>query len=155
MLRQWQSVSTSIVLIALTFLLVGCGSAQKMVPHMGFGALTIETQIGRDDIVVLDRVEGSSTLTSILFGTVQIIDGDKVQLLGIKFFKDKYTYWDQSQGLFAQCVNRAYYKALEAAPDADAVFHKSLDHEDGGAPLLWETKAVTVKGKAVKLKSDP
>ena len=154
MSRKLNLVGISFLLVVFACALTGCGSAQKMTPHLGFGDLRVETQIGRGDIVVLDRVEGSSTLTSILFGCIQIIDGDKLQLLGFKFFKDKYTYFKDTGGHFASCADRAYYKALEAAPEADCVFQKSMDYEDAGIPLLWSTQAVTFKGKAVKVKTD-
>ena len=133
----------------------GCGSAQKMTPHFGFGQLSMEAQIQRGDIVVLDRVEGSSSKTTVLFGLIEIIDGDKLRLFGIKFFKDKYV-WENTSGWFsvASTVNRAYYKALEAQPDADAVFYKGFEREDGGIPLLFHNETVTLKGKAIKLKAD-
>jgi hypothetical protein len=117
--------------------------------------MDLETQINRDDIVVLDRVEGSSTQTTIL-GIINVIDGDKLQILGIKFFKDKFTYFKDSNSWVRspQCADRAYYKALEAAPEADAVFTKAMDNEEGGIPFLWSTKAVTFRGKAIKLKAD-
>jgi hypothetical protein len=151
---RFRLVCTLPLLMACACGLAGCGEAQKTVPHMRYGDLSIEAQIARTDLTVLDRVEGSSTLTSLLLGAVQIVDGDKLQLLGIKFFKDKYTYFKNEGSWWADCVDRAYYKALEAAPEADFVFYKSMDHEDGGIPLLWTTKAVTVRGKAVKLKVD-
>lgn len=136
--------------------LPGCGTAQRMTPHMGFGSLYLEAQIDREDIVVLDRVEGSSSTTSILFGLIRIIDENKLQLFGIKFFKDKYIV--KKTGLLAafsaNTANRAYYKALEAHPEADAVFSKDFEREEGGLPLLFHTVTVTFKGKAIQLKAD-
>ena len=156
MSRWGRSGCSFLVIISCACILGGCGGAQKTVPHMGFSNLYIETQITRNDVVVLDRVEGSSTLTSILFGAINIIDGDKLQLLGIKFFKDKFTYFKDSNAWIRspECADRAYYKALEAAPEADAVFGKSMDNEEGGLPFLYRTQAVTFRGKAVKLKAD-
>ncbi|MBN2590038.1 MAG: hypothetical protein JXA96_09255 [Sedimentisphaerales bacterium] len=131
----------------------GCGSAQKQMPHMFFGGFNVETQLGREDIVLVDTVEGSSTLTTIL-GFINIVDGDKLELFGIKFFKDKYTYFKSYDSRLGQVADRAYYKALEATPDADVIFEKSVDHEDGGFPLIYATKVVTFRGKAMKLKVD-
>ena len=139
----------------------GCGSAQKQTPHMGFGNFDIRTELTRKDIVVLDRVEGTSTTTSILCGLIEFIDGDKLKLLGIPFYKEKYAYFVQNAysiqkmgGLWATTADRAYYKALEAAPEADTVFFKSMDHEDEGIPLIAWTKTVTWKGKAIKIGAD-
>ena len=142
---------------AAAMLLGGCGTAQKTSPHMSFGDMEMKADLQRSDIVVLDRVEGTSTCQTIFFGVVKIIDGDKLQLFGIKFFKDKYTYFKQGpiESPFVQVVDRAYYKALEQHPDADAVFQKSMDHETEGIPLLCEKESVTFKGKAVKIKADP
>lgn len=132
--------------------LPGCGTAQRMTPHMGF---SLEAQIDREDIVVLDRVEGSSTTTSFLFGLIRIIDEDKLQLFGIKFFKDKYVVKPDGTGsLTANTSNRAYYKALEGHPEADAVFRKNFEREEAGLPWLFHTETVTFKGKAIKLKAD-
>ncbi len=139
--------------------LMGCSSAQKQTPHMGYSGVSVEAQIGRDDLVVLDRVEGSSTSTSILLGLVQIIDGDKVKVLGIPFFTDKYTYFQDRLPLVgailgASALDRAYYKALEKHPAADVVLVKSYDLETNGIPLLFSGEVVTVRGKAVALRAD-
>ena len=143
----------SIIFIPLTG---GCGggNAQKTMPNMKFGNMSVSTQIGRDDVVVLDSVEGSSKMTSIAFGLVNIIDGDKYQIFGIKLFKDRYAYLDSNYTGYVGVTERAYYKALNGIPDADFVFEKSMDYETSGVPLIWENQAVTFHGKAVKLKSD-
>ncbi len=147
------SILVALSSVVCLFLVGGCGDAQKQTPHMGFGNLEVKSEITRADIVVLDRVVGVSSTESILFGAVQIVDGDKLILLGIPFFKQKYAYFGTGS-LFAQTADRAYYKALEAAPDADSVFCKSMDNESEGIPLLWAKKTVTWKGKAIKLKAD-
>ena len=144
----------SLMAVGCLFLLGGCGgTAQKQVPHMAFGGLNIETDITRSDIVVLDQVEGSSTTTSVCLGIIQVIDGDKLRLFWIfPFFVEKYT--PLADGDWITTASRAYYKALENAPEADAVFCKSWDREQSGNPLLWGKETVTFKGKAIKLKSD-
>jgi hypothetical protein len=127
----------------------GCGLAVKRAPHMWFGKLDIETKLEREDVVIMGPVEGTSTMSNFL-GIIQIVDGDKLQILGIPFFKDKLTYWEPKN----KVLNRAYYKALAATPDADAIFSKSYDIEEEGIPFILGTKSITVKGKAIKLKSD-
>ena len=118
----------------------------------------------RDDFVVMDSVTGSSTETSILFGLLQIIDEDKYKILFLNTFTDKYTYFAGSNDGFLGFItsifggagpeNRAYYKALEKASDADFVLLKSMDIESSGIPLLATTKTVTWRGKAIRIKSD-
>ena len=136
----------------LVFIVGGCNS-QKSAPHMGFGSFDVNTQLSRGDIVVLERVEGTSTTKSILFGAVQIVDGDNVKVLGIPFFTDRYTCV-RTDPCRVTTADRAYYKALEATPEADAVFYKTMDREGSGIPLLWETETVTFSGKAITLKPD-
>ena len=131
----------------------GGGCNEKMVPHMGFGNFGIETDFSRDDIEVLDRVQGSSTTESICLGVVQIVDDDNLIILGIPFFKQKYASFSNKGCLMSSTGKRAYYKALEAAPDADAVFYKSMDYEVGGIPLIWWTETATYTGKGIKLKA--
>ena len=133
-------------------ILTGGGCNEKMVPHMGFGNFGIETDLSRGDIVVLDRVQGSSTTESICLGAVQIVDGDNLRILGIPFFKEKYSSLFNKGIWMNSTERRAYYKALEAAPDADAVFYKSMDYEFSGIPLIWWTETATYTGKGIKLK---
>lgn len=128
--------------------LCGCGS-QRMSPHLGFGNLNIEAQLDREDVVILGTVEGESKTVSILLGLIQIIDDDKLRLFGIKFFKDKYVW-----GTLNPTASRAYYKALAAHPDADAVFQKSWEREESGTRLLYFEETVLFRGKAIALKSD-
>lgn len=149
--RVWSCAVAFVPLIAL--LPVGCG-AQKMAPHMSFGCMYIEAQIDRDDIVVLDSVEGSSNKTSFLLGLIEVVDGDKLQLFWIKFFKDKYVWKDPQRWQLADTASRAYYKALEKHPEADAVLAKSWDREESGLPGLLHSESVTFRGKAVKLTAD-
>ena len=142
-------------LLLLILFSYGCGSARKQVPHMVFSRMSMETKLGRDDVLITKAVEGTSTATTIL-GVITFVDGDKLMLFGIPFFKDKFTYFDtEGWHLFGpSLIDRAYYKALEAAPDADYVFVKSHDHEREGFPLISSTETVYFKGKAVKIKSD-
>ena len=141
-------------IVAVTaMLLVGGCASQRTVPQVGFGNFDVKTQLMRDDIVILQRVEGTSETESILLGTIQIIDGKNVKVLGFPFFKEQYTCVKEDPCL-AKTEDRAYYKALEATPEADAVFYKSMNREHGGIPLLWETESVTFSGKAFTVKPD-
>ena len=149
-----------LLLLALIFTMFGCATAQKTAPHMGIGRIDVEADFDRNDFVVMDSVTGTSTETSILFGLLQIIDEDKYKILFINTFTDKYTYFGGSGGFLgflfgAGPEDRAYYKALEKASDADFVLLKSMDIESSGIPLLATTKTVTWRGKAMRIKSSP
>lgn len=100
---------------------------------------------------MLDTVVGTSTTDSILFGLIQVVDGNKLRLVGIPFYEEQYSFSTEYPGLTAA---RAYYKALSATPDADAVFYKNMDCKNSGIPLLLSRETVTFRGKAIKLKTD-
>ena len=131
---------------------------------MGFSSVNMEAQIDREDIEVLDPVEGSSTQTSILGPVIRVVDGDKYQIMGIKFFEDKSAMLPGTgQNIVSQLISavtgvsvqqRAYYDALAATPDADSVFTKASTVQQSGIPFLFETKKATFHGKALKLKTD-
>jgi len=140
----------------LAFFAGGCAQAYRETPQMGFGQMNIYSHIERGDIVVMDRVEGTSDSVKILCGLVEVVDGNKVALLGIKFFKDKYVLQKGFLGLpeSASVQNRAYYVALEKTPDADAVMQKAVVIEHSEFPLIYSKDTATYSGKAIKLKSD-
>jgi len=135
----------NVAFCTVVFFVEGCLS-QKTIP-----AITINPEITRDAIEVLDTVEGTSTTDSILLGLIQVVDGNKLRIIGIPFYKEQYTF---SSGYFGLTAARAYYKALSATSGADAVFYKSMDSEHSGFPLLWSSETVTFRGKAIKLKTD-
>ena len=154
------SKSLVLTLVISLMAIAGCSTATKQKPHMSYTDVSVQAKIDRQDMVVLEAVEGTSDTTSVLLGLVQIIDGSKVKVLGIPFFTDKYTYFTEPGlfGLFGLLgggpLDRAYYKALERHPDADVVLVKSYDSEFSGVPLLFSNTATTVRGKAMKIKAD-
>ncbi len=146
-------------IVATATLVTGCASVSKTSPHMGISSLEINTQLDRSDIIVLDAVEGTSSVRSILGPVLRIVDGDKIQLLGIRFFEDKSATVPGVKGLIdinlgVSAENRAYYDALASMPDADFVFVKSSSEEISGIPYLFETRRVIFRGKGVKIKAD-
>ena len=134
----------------------GCMSTLTTSPHMGFNGMEWQPKMERSDYTVLDTVEGKSCLTSVLFGIVQVIDGDKWKILWIPFYEEKYALVINSfpYNLFVSMEDRAYYDALAKTPDADVVFVKSYTNTDAGVPLIWTSKTASVRGKAIKLKTD-
>jgi len=154
--------NTKIQLFTIMFValvLGGCSGTMKAIPKSEAGIA-----MGRSDYEVLSKVEGTSDETSILFGLIKVIDGDKLQLFFIPFFEEKYSYQSPPEGLFQKIIygifqpvgpeDRAYYKALAKTPDADSIIPKSSDIESSGIPILFNKKSVTYYGKAIKLKTD-
>jgi len=145
----WILLGVSLCVVLFT----GCSGVLKTAPIIN---VTANPQLDRNEYVILDRVEGESTTTSILFGLIKFIDGTKLQFLGLKFYEDEYAFQNPRISLMARVGTdeRAYYKALAKAPDADLIFQRSLTYQKSGIPLLYTTEKATFTGKAIKIKTD-
>ncbi|HVM59510.1 MAG TPA: hypothetical protein VMV72_01475 [Verrucomicrobiae bacterium] len=116
-----------------------------------------DVELKRSDIVVMERVQGESTETSFLLGLVKLVDGNKVEVLGFPFFKDETARLPGARGWMPWCnlvESRAYYKALAAAPEADAIIERSVTTKRFVVPVFFACKTLTLEGKAIKLKPD-
>lgn len=148
--------SRGVSLLALATLWTGCAAVTTSKPHVKFGRFDFETQFNRNDLVVLNAIEGTSKDAGYFFGLVRVIDDTKWQVLGIKFFEDRYAC-PPGPCLPCFCVGpqqRAYYDALSKAPEADAVLERASSTKVRGFPFLFKITEVTYRGKAVKLKTD-
>ncbi len=153
-----KSVIFSLLVSVMAMFLNGCSTVLKTAPSspISFDAGSME----RNDYVILDRVEGISTTTSILFGLVKIIDGNKWKLFWLfPFYEEEYAYqippsFPFNLLSFVSTQERAYYKALAKTPDADSVIQKAFSIESTEIPTLFKTEKVTITGKAIKLKTD-
>ena len=135
----------------------GCSCVFKGSPHMGYKGIKCQPPMINENYVVLDAVEGVSDTTSIFFGLIKIIEGNKIRLLWFfPFYEEKYSYTVQRPlRLLGKTAKRAYYNALEKVPDADFILEKSVTVERKTIiPLLYRTKKVTYKGRPIKLKAD-
>jgi hypothetical protein len=141
-------VATLTVCAGILALSSGCATATRGTP---VARTVINANMNDSDYEVLGTTEGKSTKSTFFFGVVQVVDGSKLQLFGIKFFEDQYAGIDNNSAS-ASVENRAYYKALAATPDADSVTAKSVVASTSGLPLVWSTKEVTFQGKALKYK---
>jgi len=77
-----------VALCAMVLFVGGCFS------HKTAPGIAINPEIPRDAYEVLDTVEGTSTTDSILFGLIQVVDGNKLRLLWIPFFKEQHSYFE-------------------------------------------------------------
>ncbi len=153
-------IVSSLAMAAAAVLVSGCASVQRATPAAP-GLVNINLEKG--DYTMLASVKGSSTVSSYVFGIVQVIDGSKVSVLGFKNFEDQYSFQQQDNsflgalfGIFrtVSVEDRAYYKALAATPDADAVIPKAFTKQSSGFPLLFVEEEATFTGKALKYKSE-
>ena len=154
---------SSLSLVALAAIVSGCASVQRYTPE---SKSQVQLNMARNEYTVLGTVKGSSTEDSYVLGIVRVIDGDKYNILGFKTFEDQYAFTSADAGIFQDIpvlsflfagpsVNdRAYFKALAATPDADAVTVKSYDYTRSGFAPFYSKRVVTFTGKAVKYKAD-
>ncbi len=116
-----------------------------------------DVELTRADLVVLQPVAGKSNEQGFLLGLIKVIDGNKVEVLGFPFFKDQTARLPGMRGYFpcgSKLESRAYYKALAAAPAADAIVERSVTLERFVLPVLYSCKTLTYQGKAVQLKAE-
>ena len=136
-------------------LLAGCATGNHK-PDVRFGQMNLDTQVPRQDLVILGPVEGTSREDAYLLGIVRIIDRTNCEVLGIKFFEDHWACPGRSLApcFFVDPVSaRAYYKALAKVPKADGLIERSSTSRTRGCPLFYGMKEVTYRGRAVQLKS--
>src|SRR5258708_6628710 len=143
---QIKSLMTGGVCVVAMGLLSACSSVTRGTP---ISHAVINANMTAADYEVLGTTEGKSTRLSVLCGIVQVIDGDKVAILGIKFFEDQYAYAEKGalERLRVHPEDRAYYKALAATPDADTVAGKAFVKTKSGIPLIYSSQEVTYQGK--------
>ncbi len=107
-------------------------------------------------LAALGAVKGTTVEEGYAFGLVRVIDKSKVQLLGIKFFEEAMAYPPTPPVpcplLRDPLEGRAYYKAMEKQPDADAIWQPTSTVKTTGFPFLYKKKEVTITGQAVRLK---
>ncbi|PCI40855.1 MAG: hypothetical protein COB46_06020 [Rhodospirillaceae bacterium] len=139
--------------------LSGCSAgARKASPTAQFDFNI--SNLDRQEYEVLASVEGSSKTTSYLFGAFQIHDDKNISVLGIPFFEERYAFRDGKKCYLFNLIcssniyDRAYYKALAATPNADAILKKGFTSEERGVPGLFNTETVSFTGKAVRIKDD-
>jgi hypothetical protein len=147
-------IVSSLAMATVAMLMSGCASVQRGIPSAS-GLVNINLEKG--DYSMLGSVKGSSTLKSYFFGIVQIIDGNKSRILWVfKDYEDQYSFQDPGglNILPVSVEDRAYYKALAATPDADAVIPKAFIKQSSGFPFIYEEQEVTFTGKALKYKSE-
>ena len=154
-------IASSLAMAVFAVLASGCASVQRATPAAP-GLVTINLDKG--DYTMLASVKGSSTVSSYVCGIVQVIDGNKVSILGFKNFEDQYSFQQREPSLLdiltfgilrtVSVEDRAYYKALAATPDADAIIPKAFIKQSSGFPILFVEEEATFTGKAVKYKSE-
>ena len=156
-----RNLIVSSLAVAVVAMASGCASVQRATPAAP-GLVNINLEKG--DYTMLASVKGSSTVSSYVCGIVQVIDGSKVSILGFKNFEDQYSFQQKEPsmldvltfGIFrtVSVEDRAYYKALAATPDADAIIPKAFTKQSSGFPILFVEEEATFTGKALKYKSE-
>jgi hypothetical protein len=138
---------TGAACVTVAVMMTGCASVMRSTPSAG---LVINANMDRNDYEVLGNTSGKSKVSYFFFGAVQIVDEDKLRILGFSTFEDQFAFVNRPGIVTA--MDRAYYKALAATPDADAVAPKAFIMTTTGIPFIWGTQEVTYTGKAIKYK---
>lgn len=155
----------------------GCASVMRTSPQ---APSRVNIKLKNSDYTVMGTVKGVSTTTSYVGGIVKVVDGEKVRVLGIKFFCDQYSYLRPQEPLSTKelvlsiyflpigapwlayrayqhtpsAEDRAYCKMLTKIPEADALVNPSWRIQRSGFPLIQSEEEVTVTAKAIKYRSD-
>jgi hypothetical protein len=148
---------TGPALVAVAILTAGCAGPGRPTRWGATRLNLADVELTRADVVVLQPVVGQSNEQKFLLGLVTIVDGHKVEVLGFPFFKDQTARLQGMRGYLpcgTKLESRAYYKALAAAPEADAIVERSVSTERFVLPVLYSCKTLTYQGKAVKLKPE-
>jgi len=168
-----------LILLMMAMVISGCAGVQRMTPTAP-GQVNIKLK--DNDYAMLGSVKGSSITKSYVCGVVKVIDGTNVRVLGIKLFKDQFSYLTPKDKLsdtekFMLCYpglwlflpvtvpyivythsasaeDRAFYKVIAAASDADAIIEPSLIAQTSGFPLIYAEEEVTLTCKAINYKSE-
>jgi anionic cell wall polymer biosynthesis LytR-Cps2A-Psr (LCP) family protein len=112
----------------------------------------------REEYVVLDTVTGTcDTVHFLFFFNNHMFSTDKTATVGPTLQAELVPFpLNLLAVLFAGVDDRgrATYNALQKVPEADTIVPLTVETKAAGLnPLFWTTSA-TVKGKAVKIKSD-
>ena len=123
------------------FLCAGCATL-KVAPPTGVG---LDLSAARSDYSVLATVEGTGKAYTIVgiplpFGAPvgSVFSGLSVPGLQVP---------NKAMGI-------ATYDALGKVPDADTIMPLTTTLEKNGIPFIFRTYSATVKGKAIKIKTD-
>lgn len=130
----------------LLLMLAGCQSTISKMTQMGVNVLTME-DLDRDEYVILDTVEGHGRVTRVLY---------------IFTFGDKQFGYTSYSGLAANflgtrdrsALSAATYDALSKVKSADVILPLSSTTSQTGFPILWSTTRSSVRGKAIRIKTD-
>jgi len=163
-----------VLLSVLAMSLTGCKTYHESANGLDLYGLQMEP-LKRSEYKVLDNTTGESTVTRILF--FKFGEGGATYSSGLaKHSPVESTYVGDSSGFGSMSIpvlgyvvgklgemlalsapnstQAALYKALENAPEADALLCPRVKTEGLYFPILFGTSTSTVKAKAVQIKKD-
>lgn len=146
---------TAALALAGLLLLTGCASIARSAPGIGVGPIELE-ELARDEYVVLDSTTGSYETVHFLCFHNRMFSRREVGTVGFGFRATTVSFpWSLLVALGTPSdVGGAIFDAMTKMPEAEAVIPLTIETESSGLPpIFWTTKA-TVKGKAIKIKSD-
>jgi hypothetical protein len=136
-------VVAKLVFIAAPFTLGGCTSNANAIQGTRLDALTFDG-LKRAEYRVLDKARGEACGTYIGLWPIPVFWIDTPNESGVIF----------GHGISAKASDAATYRAIAAVPNADAILTPVYHVEERNAGIWYSRTCVTVRGKAIEVKSD-
>ena len=154
-----RTVTTKTVTAALALagllVLTGCASIARSAPGIGVGPIELE-ELARDEYVVLDSATGSYETVHFLFFHNRMHSRHEIGTVGFGVRAATLPFpLTVLAALRGPCdVGGAMFDAMTKTPEAEAFIPLTIETESFGLPPIFWTTRATVKGKAIKIKSD-
>lgn len=139
--------------------MTGCTTAANVDSGIGLRKLQL-SRIKRHEYQILDTVEGTGKTKKVLGIQFPLLH----QYYAMTQSNDGNTSpWMFSQGFFrgawggkraGKATSKALFDALSKAPNSDAFYTMSQTLESHGFPFFFRIDTATVKGKAIRFKTD-
>jgi len=132
---------TLLLALGASIILIGCSS---MGNSMRETAYSVEFPLGPDDYEIIGEVQGSATVTTIFYFI----------RVGAKSQTGDITVVGNVTPIFLADIAKqnAIYNAIASVPDADALIFPKFETKTSSFPILYKTKTVKVRAKAIRLK---
>jgi len=136
-------IPSKTVVLVVTLALTGCASQATAIQGTRLDALTFDG-LKRSEYRVIDKARGDACGTYVGLWPIPVFWIDTPNESGVIF----------GHGISAKAADAATYRAISAVPNADAILSPVYHVEEKSAGIWYSKTCVTVRGKAVEVKSD-
>lgn len=158
--------SVAVAVVVSSSLFLSCSMKKHSIPGVAFTSDLYLAPLDRKDYEILGNVEGKGCVMNILaLFTIKEVGEAEVRVRKVGFrggFGFGYTVLDSGFqfshflgfGIENAAKELAVYKALQKLPEADAIISPRYYIEGFSVWPFYVKKCATVKGKAIKIKTD-